>query len=115
MLKLAKAGVAVVLTLVAGYVDAVGWLTLGRVFTAQASGNLVLLAVHIASGANSHVWLQADAIGAFFLGLVITGSIIEVGMRRRMKRIFIAALAVEFAMLLGFAVAGGLLLSTGGG
>jgi len=98
-----KAAVAVVLTFVAGYVDAVGWLSLDRVFTAQMSGNFVLLAVHIVAGEKDRVLLQADAICAFFLGLVITGSIIEIGMRRRMQRIFIVALVVEFVLLAVFA------------
>ena len=110
---LTKAGVAVALTLIAGYVDAIGWLTLDRVFIAQMSGNLMLLAVHIVANENGHVSLQADAILAFFMGLVITGSVIEIGMRRRWRRIFIAALAVEFSLLLAFAVAGGALLPAG--
>jgi len=102
-LQLAKIGTAIALTFVAGYVDALGWLTLDRVFTAQMSGNLVLLAVHIVAGESGHTWLQADALIAFFGGLVITGSAIEIGMRRRWRRIFIAALALEFFLLLCFA------------
>jgi uncharacterized membrane protein YoaK (UPF0700 family) len=102
----AKTAVAVVLTFVAGYVDALGWLSLNRVFTAQMSGNAVLLAVHLAAGEQAHAWLQADAMAGFFAGLVIGGSVIEIGMRRRMRRIFVVALAVEFALLAAFAIAG---------
>ena len=112
-LAAAKLAVAVVLTLVAGYVDAIGWLTLDRVFTAQMSGNLVLLAVHMVAGERGRAWLQADAILAFFFGLVATGSIIEIGMRRRRRRIFVAAIAVEFVLLLCFAGAGEALLPAG--
>lgn len=112
-LQAAKVAVAVALTFIAGYVDAIGWLTLNRVFTAQMSGNLVLLAVHIVAGERSHAWLQADALFAFFFGLVATGSIIEIGMRRRFRRIFVAALVVEFVLLLCFAAAGGALLPAG--
>lgn len=114
-LELTKIGVAVALTLVGGYVDAVGWLTLDRVFTAQMSGNLVLLAIQLVASETGHVSLQADAILAFFLGLVVSGSVIEIGMRRRWRRIFVAALAVEFVLLLCFVTAGGTLLPTGGG
>jgi uncharacterized membrane protein YoaK (UPF0700 family) len=114
-LQLTKIGVAVALTLVAGYVDAIGWLTLDQVFTAQMSGNLVLLAVHMVAGESDHVWLQADTLIAFFVGLVITGSVIEIGMRQRHRRIFVAAMAAEFVLLLCFALAGTALLPGGGG
>ncbi|HWD58302.1 MAG TPA: YoaK family protein [Stellaceae bacterium] len=110
---LTKAGVAVALTLVAGYVDAIGWLTLDRVFIAQVSGNIMLLAVHLVANESGHVSLQADAIVAFFLGLVMTGSVIEIGMRRRWRRIFIAALVVEICLLVVFALTGGALLPAG--
>lgn len=104
-LELTKVAVAVVLTFVAGYVDAIGWLSLDRVFTAQMSGNMVLLATYLATGEAVHAWLQADALAAFFAGLVVTGAIIEIGMRQRLRRIFVAGLAVEGAMLAGFALA----------
>jgi uncharacterized membrane protein YoaK (UPF0700 family) len=110
---LTKTAVAAVLTFVAGYVDAVGWLSLNRVFTAQMSGNAILLAVHIAAGEGGHAWLQADTLAAFFMGLVLSGSVIEIGMRQRRRRIFVVALAVEFVMLAVFAGAGGALLSPG--
>jgi len=104
-MELAKAAVAVVLTFVAGYVDALGWLTLDRVFTAQMSGNVLQFAIHLVRG-GGNPWLQGDAIAAFFAGLAISGTVIEIGMRRRMRRIFIAALALEFMLLAVFAVAG---------
>jgi uncharacterized membrane protein YoaK (UPF0700 family) len=109
-LQAAKTGVAVMLTFIAGYVDAIGWLSLDRVFTAQMSGNFVLLAVHWVAGERTHMSLQADAMAAFLLGLLVSGSIIEIGMRRRVRRILIGALAVEFIMLAAFAIAGGSLL-----
>ena len=113
LLGFAKTSVAVALTFVAGYVDAIGWLALDRVFTAQMSGNLVLLAVHLVADERGRVWLQAVAIVAFIVGLVLTGSVIEIGMRNRWRRIFIAALAVEFVLLLCFALAGNALPPAG--
>jgi len=104
--ELAKVGVAVALTFIAGYVDAVGWLSLNRVFIAQMSGNMVLLAVHLVAGEDGHVWLQVDTIVGFFVGLVISGSVIEIGMRQHMRCIFVVALVVEFLMLAAFAIAG---------
>lgn len=111
--KLARIGIAVLLTAVAGYVDAIGWISLGHVFTAQMSGNFLLLAVHLASGDKPHVVLQSDVILAFFAGLVVSGSIIEIGMRQRARRIFAAALAIELALLAAFTIAGSLALHAG--
>lgn len=99
-----KLTAALVLTFSAGFVDAVGWISLYRVFTAQMSGNVVLVAVHLAAGENERAWLQLDAIGMFVLGLVLTGVVIELGMRRKAVRIFTAALAIELLLLVGFAV-----------
>ena len=111
---LARAGIAVVLTFVAGYVDALGWLTLDHVFTAQMSGNTVQLAIRLATG-DGNPWLQADSMAAFFSGLVLSGTIIEIGMRQRVRRILVAALIVEFVLLVVFAVAGSLRPPGGGG
>jgi uncharacterized membrane protein YoaK (UPF0700 family) len=52
-----RAAAAIALTAVAGFVDAFGWLTLDRVFTAQMSGNTVLIAVHAAAGARDAMLL----------------------------------------------------------
>ena len=99
---LGRTAVAVALTFVAGYVDAIGWLRLDQVFVAQMSGNIMLLAVHLVAGNAGHTSLQADAILAFFVGLVVSGSVIEIGMRQRIRRIFVAAIALEVAMLIAF-------------
>jgi uncharacterized membrane protein YoaK (UPF0700 family) len=105
-LDMAKLIVAILLTFVAGYVDAIGWLSLDRVYAAQMSGNVVLLAVHLATGEGGHAALQATMIVTFFLGLVLSGSVIEIGMRLRIRRILAAALLIEFVLLGIFAVAG---------
>src|SRR3979411_2363457 len=39
-----------VLSVIAGSVDAIGFLGLGGLFTAHVTGNLVILAAHLASG-----------------------------------------------------------------
>ena len=58
-LDVAKLIVAILLTFVAGYVDAIGRLSLDRVYAAQMSGNVVLLAVHLATGEGGHAALSA--------------------------------------------------------
>ncbi|MGH7090814.1 MAG: DUF1275 family protein, partial [Stellaceae bacterium] len=60
-----RIAVAVMLTFAAGYVDAVGWLVLNRVFTAQMSGNTVLVAVNAVAGDSAAAARQAFTIGMF--------------------------------------------------
>jgi uncharacterized membrane protein YoaK (UPF0700 family) len=107
MLGVAKIAVAVGLAFVAAYVDALSWLSLDRVFAGQMSGNVVLLGVHLAAGAGEHAWLQGEAVGAFFLGLIVSGAAIEIGLRRRKARILTVAIAIELALLIVFALAVG--------
>lgn len=107
MRGVAKLAVATVLTFVAGYVDALGWLSLDRVYSAQMSGNTILLAIHLAAGEAEHAWLQGDALAAFFLGLLVSGVAIEIGMRRRARRIFTLVLVIELVLLVLFTLAVG--------
>lgn len=107
MLGAAKIAVAVGLAFVAAYVDALSWLSLDRVFAGQMSGNVVLLGVHLAAGEGEHAWLQGEAVGAFFAGLIVSGTAIEIGLRRRKPRILTVALAIELMLLVLFALAVG--------
>lgn len=60
---------AAALCLVAGYVDAIGYLELGHVFTANMTGNTVLLGVAIAKG-DSAAFSYIATIAAFAIGVV---------------------------------------------
>jgi uncharacterized membrane protein YoaK (UPF0700 family) len=67
----ARAGLwhAALLCLIAGFVDAVGYIDLGHVFTANMTGNTVLLGVALANGD----WIAlsyAGTIAAFAVGVV---------------------------------------------
>src|SRR3979411_3564838 len=44
-----------VLSIIAGSVDAIGFLGLGGLFTAHVTGNLVILAAHLVSGSGAPV------------------------------------------------------------
>jgi uncharacterized membrane protein YoaK (UPF0700 family) len=59
------------LSAVAGMVDVIGYLTLGKVFTAHVTGNLVLVAALIARG-NPVNWPQVLAIPIFMLAVGAT-------------------------------------------
>ena len=59
------------LTGAAGYVDAVSYLALGRVFTANMTGNTVLLGLAIVQGDGGGIVRTALALGAFIGGTAI--------------------------------------------
>ncbi|MEU5862302.1 YoaK family protein [Nonomuraea sp. NPDC047529] len=57
------------LALAAGAVDALSFLALGQVFTANMTGNIVLLGLAIGTGDTSHVIRSGLALATFCLGL----------------------------------------------
>src|SRR5450631_2343673 len=62
-----------VLTGVTGLVDAVSYLTLGQVFVANMTGNVVFLGFAVANAANFSVPASLTAIAAFLLGALAGG------------------------------------------
>jgi uncharacterized membrane protein YoaK (UPF0700 family) len=61
------------LTLVAGCTDAISYLGLGRVFTANMTGNTVLLGLAVAQRDAGAAARSAAALGGFVLGAVVVG------------------------------------------
>jgi uncharacterized membrane protein YoaK (UPF0700 family) len=92
--------VAVLLTWIAGFVDAVGFLQLGGVYTANMSGNSVSLGIH----ASAQEWATAFAHGwpilVYVLGLIGCRILIEAGARLRFRSIAAVALFLELLFLL---------------
>jgi uncharacterized membrane protein YoaK (UPF0700 family) len=64
-------GLLVALTFSAGAVDAISFLGLGKVFTANMTGNIVLLGVGIGRGASPEVVRSAISLGAFTGGVFL--------------------------------------------
>src|SRR3954462_5327343 len=62
-----------VLTFSTGLVDAVSYLGLGRVFTANMTGNIVLLGFGIAGGNGLPVGAPVLSLGAFLVGSAAGG------------------------------------------
>src|SRR6266498_4060839 len=62
-----------VLTFTTGLVDAVSYLGLGRVFTANMTGNIVLLGFGIAGSAGLPVLAPLVSLGAFLAGSAAGG------------------------------------------
>jgi uncharacterized membrane protein YoaK (UPF0700 family) len=85
---------AAVLCLVAGYVDAYGYLALGAVFTANMTGNTVLLGI---AGAQLH-WARFTTFTitllAFFFGAVAASAVIRSVGKRPLVLLTVAILLV---------------------
>jgi uncharacterized membrane protein YoaK (UPF0700 family) len=65
------------LTAITGIVDAVSFLGLGRVFTANMTGNVVLLGFPLTGAPGVSVSRSSVALLAFFLGAVAGGRLAE--------------------------------------
>ncbi|MBT1173037.1 DUF1275 domain-containing protein [Bifidobacterium sp. MA2] len=67
----------VILTFVAGLVDALSYLALGHVFVANVTGNIVFLGFSIAHAQGFVWWTSALTLVAFMVGALIGGRIIH--------------------------------------
>jgi len=101
-----RAAVGITLTAVGGYVDCFGYLTLSQVYTAQMSGNTVLIAVHAGSGDIASALLHAYTIGVFLFGLLVSGVGIEAALRCNIRRVLALALIIEVVCLAALALWG---------
>ncbi len=73
-----------VLTVVSGMVDAVSYLGLGHVFTANMTGNIVLVGFAVAGAPGFSITASLTSVGAFLLGAVCAGRIcLHLASRRR--------------------------------
>ena len=86
------------LAAVTGIVDAVCYLALGHVFTANMTGNIVLLGFAVAGVESLSVGRSVTALGAFLLGAVL-GVRLARSMNRVMNRWPAAAFGSEGALL----------------
>jgi uncharacterized membrane protein YoaK (UPF0700 family) len=93
------------LTLVAGCVDGLSYLGLGRVFTANMTGNSVLLGLAIGQTQSIQVVHSAVALGGFALGVLLGARLVGPGPERIVwsPRVTLA-LGVELVLLAGFAL-----------
>ena len=91
------------LTWVAGTVDAIGYLGLGRVFTANMTGNAVLLGLAFGQGQFLAAFRALFALGGFILGVTI-GAILahRAGTDVDQRRAFIGPVFVEALVLAMF-------------
>ncbi|MEV6057652.1 YoaK family protein [Streptomyces sp. NPDC052107] len=106
-------GVLTVLTMVTGLVDAISYLGLGHVFTANMTGNVVIIAFALVGAPGFSLPASVISLAAFVVGAVAAGRM-ELALRRRPRHHWLrACLAVE-AGLLGAASAVAFALPSGG-
>jgi uncharacterized membrane protein YoaK (UPF0700 family) len=88
------------MTAVTGLVDAVSFLSLGRVFTANMTGNIVLLAFAAAHVSGLSIARSLTALLAFLVGAILGGRIIARASADSQTRFAAQAFLLEVAFLL---------------
>lgn len=91
--------IAILLTALAGYVDAIGYLTFAKIYTANMSGNSVAVGIGL-GGANwpqfaERIWPVALYVVGIFAGRIL----IEVGGRKKVRRIASVGFALEIILI----------------
>jgi uncharacterized membrane protein YoaK (UPF0700 family) len=86
------------LTFTAGLIDAVSFLGLGRVFTANMTGNVVLLGFGIAGSRGLPVLAPVSSLGAFLVGSVTAGGLVK-RLDKRHAALVARALAIEVGLI----------------
>src|SRR6266478_102272 len=97
----------IVLTIISGLVDAVSYLGLGHVFTANMTGNVVLLGFAAAGASGFSAPACLTSLGAFLLGAAAAGRLARrLGSRRRLLVIALKTQAVATGPAAAVAFAG---------
>jgi len=92
-----------VLTVITGLVDAVSYLGLDHVFTANMTGNIVLLGFGIVGSGGLPVVAPLVSLGAFLVGAGL-GGLLATRIADRHRRHFVTALAIEVFLVATAAV-----------
>jgi uncharacterized membrane protein YoaK (UPF0700 family) len=90
--------ILLVLTLTTGLIDAASYLGLGHVFTANMTGNIVLLGFGLANAGGLPVVAPLISLGAFLLGAAAGGRL-GVGIAKRHERVVLVAVGCEVTLL----------------
>jgi uncharacterized membrane protein YoaK (UPF0700 family) len=87
------------MTMVTGLVDAVSFLSLGHIFTANMTGNVVILAFAVAHAPGVSVARSLTALVAFFVGAAVGGSILIRARTDALLQSTLLIFALEIAFL----------------
>jgi uncharacterized membrane protein YoaK (UPF0700 family) len=102
------------LTVVTGLVDAFSYLSLGHVFVANMTGNVVFLAFALAGARGFSAVASLAALGAFSVG-ALAGGRLSVTLARQRGRVFVVVSAFEALFVAISAVLVGVIHSPGSG
>jgi uncharacterized membrane protein YoaK (UPF0700 family) len=97
---------AITLTAVAGYVDAVGYLVLAHVLTANMSGNTVALGQSLVTGDWALLVRRGSAIPLFVAGALVSRISIDAARRRSIRPVEPFVFLGEAALIGAFWIAG---------
>jgi len=95
---------AAVLTMAAGYVDAIGYLNLGHVYVANMSGNSIGLGIGVGWRDTHRVLHYALPLASFFCGLAFARVLVDLGVALRWRALAAPALGLESLALAGLLV-----------
>ena len=101
------------LTVVSGFVDAVSFLGLGHVFTANMTGNVVLIGFAAAGAPGFSMAASLSALGAFLAGAVAGGRLAQ--RVRPVRNLLLVAMVIEAACTAAAAVVAGTVPTVGSG
>ena len=87
------------LSFVTGLVDAISVLGLGKVFTANMTGNVVFLGFAAAGAPNFHALSYLVAIAAFLLGAIVAGRMGKLQVHRSLREWMFRAALIEVVLL----------------
>src|SRR3954465_3328998 len=88
-----------VLTVLTGVVDAVSILSLGRVFVANMTGNVVFVGFAMAGAPGFSLAASLSALGGFLIGAAVGGLVVERRGQHR-GRLVVAVTRAELALVL---------------
>jgi uncharacterized membrane protein YoaK (UPF0700 family) len=101
------------LTVVSGFVDAVSFLGLGHVFTANMTGNVALIGFAVAGAPGFSVTASLCALAAFLAGAVVGGRLAQ--RIRPPRNLLLVAMGIEAACTATTAVIAGTVTTIGSG
>ncbi len=97
-----KVAVALSLTAVGGFVDAVGYIALFQIFTANMSGNSVHIGMYLGQRDWPNLLRPLCAVVSYFAAVALTRIMIEIAGRHGVRRIASFTLAAEALLLVLF-------------
>ncbi|HXE30528.1 MAG TPA: YoaK family protein [Terriglobales bacterium] len=94
-----RAGAALLLAAIAGFVDAAGYVLLEQVYTSHMTGNTSGLGIGVAGEQWNYALRHAWPIAAFVLGLITGATLTEYARRRRIHSRLAMILGAEMTLL----------------